>query len=54
MAPPVEIDANVKFLLTIMEHTELPKPDYAGVAEAVGINNAMNAQVALLDMKFQS
>jgi hypothetical protein len=33
MAPIAETDPAVKFLLTILKHTELPKLNYAAIAE---------------------
>ncbi|KAJ9615335.1 hypothetical protein H2200_001410 [Cladophialophora chaetospira] len=37
-------DDKIAYLLTVLKHTSLAKPDYAGIAVEAGINTASNAQ----------
>ena len=45
MAPPVDVDEALKYIMLILKHTEMPKPNYPAVAEEAGINTPANAQV---------
>ncbi|OCT48729.1 hypothetical protein CLCR_05237 [Cladophialophora carrionii] len=37
-------DDKIAYILTVLKHTTLPKPDYTAVAVESGINTAQNAQ----------
>lgn len=36
-------EEQLKYVLTVLKHTELPQPNYHGVAEETGAANANNA-----------
>ncbi len=45
MASAIDADEAFKYIMLVLKHTEMPKPNYPAIAQEAGINTPSNAYV---------